>query len=126
MEIVPVLSRDEIAPAHLWNLRHIYENNEAWQRDFTRVEEMIDAVASRQGMLGDSPDALTTALQSNSDLGENLDKVFVYANLVRDQDTRDASAQAMAERASRLATRVAEATSFIEPEIPTSIASGAR
>jgi oligoendopeptidase F len=117
MEIAPVPSRDEIAPAHLWNLRHIYDNNEAWQIDFARVEEMIDSVSSLEGTLGDSPGSLTEALRSNADLGESLDKVFVYANLLRDEDTRDASAQAMAERASRLATRVAEATSFVEPEI---------
>jgi len=117
MKIAPVPSRDDIGREHRWNLEHIYESLPRWEKDFQRVERLVDGVASRAGTLARSADALARALRASSELGETLDRVFVYANLRRDQDTRDSGAQAMAERASRLATRVAEATAFLEPEI---------
>jgi oligoendopeptidase F len=117
MHTASVPSRADISPAHRWQLEHVYENTDLWEADFDLVERLIGGISSSQGSLGESPQALAEALARNAELGEKLDRVFVYASLLRDQDTRDAPAQAMAERASRLGTRAAEATSFIEPEI---------
>ena len=49
-----------------------------------------------------------TLVENNAELGAAVDRIYVYAHLQRDEDTRDASAQEMTERASGRGTRVAE------------------
>lgn len=96
---------------------HILESPEAWQEEITRVEGLIEAMAARTGTVGKGAAELVEALELHAQLGERLDRVYVWAHLSRDQDTREPAAQARAERAARLATQAAEATSFLEPEI---------
>ena len=113
--VVP--AREDIDSSFRWRLDHIFEDLESWEAEFARVEGLIEAVAARAGTLADSAESLAEALGLHSDQGEALDRVYVYANLQRDEDTRDTAAQANAERAARLSTRAAEASSFLEPEI---------
>lgn len=112
-----VPAREDIDPAFRWRLDHILESPEAWEKEISRVEGLIGEMAARAGTLGTGAEALVEALELHARLGEGLDRVYVWAHLYRDQDTREPSSQARAERASRLATQAAEATSFLEPEI---------
>ena len=114
-EAVP--ERANIAAEHRWDLVHIFDSPEAWHAELGRVEGLLERISARMGTIGEGPAALAEVLRLESEIGEALDRVYVYAHLLRDQDTRDTGAQAKAERASRLGTRVAEATSWIEPEI---------
>jgi oligoendopeptidase F len=112
---VPV--RDDIDPAHRWRLEDMFASTEEWESECARIEGLSEDVAATAGTFSEGPPALERGLRRNAELGSALDPVFVYAHLLRDQDTRDPSAQAMAERASRLSTRAAETTAFLEPEI---------
>jgi len=117
MEQTTVPAREDIEPAFRWRLDHIFETPEEWQREIARVEELIAEIATRVGTLDKGVTELVDALELHARLGESLDRVYVWAHLNRDQDTREPDAQARAERAARLATQAAEATSFLEPEI---------
>jgi oligoendopeptidase F len=112
-----VRERAEIAPAHRWSLEDLFETPADWEREFARVERLLTEVAARAGTLSAGPDALAAGLRLHAELGSGLDRVYLYAHLRRDEDTREPEPQAMAERAARLASRAAEATSFLEPEI---------
>jgi oligoendopeptidase F len=112
-----VPAREDIEPASRWRLDHIFETPAAWEAELGRAGELIERMAARAGTAAEGAEVLAATLALSSELGECLDRVYVWAHLQRDQDTRDPAAQARAERASRLATRAAEATSFLEPEI---------
>ncbi len=113
--LVPL--RDEVEPRHRWRLEDLLEGADAWEREFESVESLLKEIASWRGRVSEGPAALAELLQSDTKLGEALDRVFVWSHLRRDEDTRDPGAQARAQRAARLSTRAAEATSWIEPEI---------
>jgi len=117
MDQPSVPAREDLDPAFRWRLEHLFESAEAWEGELAAVEDLIGRMAARSGTLGQSAGALADALRLHSELGERLDRVYVWAHLLRDQDTREPAAQARAERASRMATRAAEATAFLEPEI---------
>jgi oligoendopeptidase F len=113
--VVPV--RDEIPAEHRWRLEDLLENEQSWQREFEAVERLLQEIGAWRGRVAEGPAALAELLQLDARLGEALDRVFVWSHLQRDEDTRDTAAQARAQRAARLSTRAAEATSWIEPEI---------
>jgi oligoendopeptidase F len=117
MDQASVPARQDIAPAFRWRLDHIFDTAAAWEEEVVRVEALIGAIAARAGTLAQGPEAMAGALRLHGELGERLDRCYVWAHLLRDQDTREPDSQARAERASRLSTRSAEATSFLEPEI---------
>jgi oligoendopeptidase F len=117
MDQASVPARLDIDPAFRWRLDHIFDTAAAWDEEVGRVEELIAAVAGCAGTLAQGPEAMAAALHLHSELGERLDRCYVWAHLLRDEDTREPDSQARAERASRLSTRSAEATSFLEPEI---------
>ncbi len=112
-----VPAREDTDPRHRWSLDHLYGNNDDWEADIARVEGLLGKLAAVAGTLGRSAESLRAGLQVNADVGAVLDRVYLYAHLLRDQDTRATPSQAMAERAARLGTRVAETSSFLEPEI---------
>lgn len=99
-----------------WDLGHIFTTRAAWEAEFARVEARVVEFAPLRGSLVEAA-AILRALQLHDDVASALDRVFVYAHLLRDEDTRDTDAQALAERASRLGTSFAEACAFLEPEI---------
>jgi oligoendopeptidase F len=109
--------RSAVEPALQWKLEHIFPKRQDWENEFNRVESAIRDVGAFQGTLGKNVAALKGALELHSQVAATLDRVYVYAHLLRDEDTRDPEGQALAERAARLGTRFAEAVSFLEPEI---------
>jgi oligoendopeptidase F len=98
-------------------LEHIFATPADWEAEFARIEAGIDAIAALRGTLGAGTREFLAALERRSQVASALDRVYVYAHLRRDEDTRAADAQALAERSSRLGTRFAEASAFLEPEI---------
>jgi oligoendopeptidase F len=117
MPEVTVPAREEIEPRHQWRLDHLFAADEEWEKELERAGSLVEKVASRAGSAARSAGSLAETLRLNAELGEALDRVFVFAHLLRDQDTREPSAQAKAERAARLGSRASEARSFLEPEI---------
>ncbi len=112
-----VPARDAIDPSRRWRLDDLFPDAAAWEAEFARVEARVAEVAARRDRPLDDEAALAELLEADSALGEILDRVYVWAHLKRDEDTRDPDAQGRAQRAARLTTRAAEATSWIEPSI---------
>ena len=114
-QVVP--AREDIDPARRWRLTDLFPDVAAWEAEFARVEERIAEIGRWRGRVAEGVGTVARVLGLDSGLGESLDRVYVWSNLGKDEDTRDADAQGRAQRASRLTTRAAEATSWIEPEI---------
>lgn len=110
-------SREEVDPARRWRLEDLFPSVEAWEAAFRRVEEAIATLGAWRGRAREGAALVARVLDADARLGEALDRVYVWAHLGRDEDTRDPAAQGRAQRAARLSTRAAEATSWIQPEI---------
>ncbi len=112
-----VPERTGVEPRLRWKLEHIFASLEAWEAEFARVERAIEAIAALRGTIRADARDLAAILDRHGETGAALDRVYVYAHLFRDEDTRAPTAQAIAERAAQLGTRFAEAGSSLEPEI---------
>lgn len=109
--------RSEVAPEHTWDLTLIYPDDDQWEQDFQRVEAMVAQVEAFRGRLGESGATLLAGLRLRDELHQRFDQVMVYARMRRDEDNTNNIYQGLTDRASSLATRVAAAGSFFEPEL---------
>ena len=109
--------RQDISQEYTWNLESIFASDDTWERDFQELQQHLPELAALQGTLAQSGQELLTVLQKRDDMSLQLEKLYVYTSMRRDEDTTNGKYQAMADRAMQLVVRATTAISFIEPEI---------
>src|SRR2546426_4627105 len=109
--------RDKIADKHKWNLSDIYPSVAAWRAAKEKVAAQIPTLRSFQGKLASSAQTLADALEYSSRLDKELSRLYVYASMLADQDTRVSAHEGMQQEMVQLAADLGAAASFIEPEI---------
>lgn len=117
MNTRPVGPRSEADPRFTWALSDLYSNDEAWQKDFDRLQEMVQSFGAFAGTLGQKADALLGFLQAQDDMEKVANVVFSYSFRKADQDTRDAASQALRQKSQDLWVQINQALSFATPEI---------
>ena len=110
-------ARNDMNPEFLWDLSHIFTDSLAWEAAFTASSNAISSLEALAGTLGQSPEALKSALDLYFQESEKFEKVYLYAMLNKAADGSDTQAQSMMARATALYTRFAGATAFITPEL---------
>lgn len=112
-----VPSRSEVPAPYKWRLEDLFPSDTAWEESCRALREKLPGFRARAARLGESGAALAAVLQERDNLALELERLFVYARLLRDQDTTDPRGQALADRAGRLAVEVEETLAFVAPEI---------
>ncbi|WP_108670035.1 oligoendopeptidase F [Peribacillus acanthi] len=110
-------SRKDIAVEDTWRLEDIFASDEAWEQELNELKEEIKKAGSFKNTLGDSADALYSALQFQDALTERLGRLYAYSHMRYDQDTTNSHYQGMDDRAKTLYTQAASALSYIVPEV---------
>jgi oligoendopeptidase F len=109
--------RASIADRYKWNLADLYPSLDAWRQARAQVESRLAEIGKFKGRLSSSAATVADALDTMYSVDQQLSRVFVYAGLLADQDTRDATHQGMRQDVTQLAARVSAEASYIEPEI---------
>jgi len=112
-----LLKREDIPEKYKWHLNEIYSDDQMWEKDFQKTKELIPKVAGFAGQLGQSPQNLLQCLRLQDELGKLSDRVFVYAQMKKDENNANPKYQGIKDRAQGLMVNVAEAVAFIQPEI---------
>jgi oligoendopeptidase F len=112
-------SRDRaaIADRYKWNLADLYPSDEAWRAAKEKLAPEIQKASAFKGTLGSSPARLADALDAANAVSKELQRVFVYASMMSDQDTRVSKYQGMQQEMQKVAADFGETISFLEPEI---------
>ena len=109
--------RNEIAREYTWNLESIFTTDADWQRGYQALAERVPELEALKGKLEESGKALFEVLQARDAAFEQMEKLFVYASMRKDEDTTNSTYQGMYDQAMQLYVRATTAISFIEPEI---------
>ncbi|EGW36122.1 oligoendopeptidase F [Desulfosporosinus sp. OT] len=117
MEQQRLKSRAEIPEDYKWHLEDIFSNNDQWEKEFSHIEQLLGEGKKFEGHLADTPDTLIACFQWLDDLSIRIEEVYSYARMRRDEDNRNATYQALTDRAGALAVKVGSATSFVVPEL---------
>ncbi|RMF10781.1 MAG: oligoendopeptidase F [Candidatus Neomarinimicrobiota bacterium] len=111
------LKRAEIPDQYKWNLSDIYADWDAWQQDYERLQQLMNDYAALKGTLSSGPEALVTAYQLSDELGMLADKVYSYASLNRDVDSRNNDVSAKLQQVQILFSQFGTATAWFDPEL---------
>jgi oligoendopeptidase F len=109
--------RSEISAADTWDLAVLYPTPDDWTADFTRLQEQYPGYAEFKGTLGQSAANLQRCLEFDKDLSLRTERLGHYASLRMSEDSSDAANLKRSSELDNLLTKVAEASSFISPEI---------
>ncbi len=109
--------RDEVPKEYTWNLEDIFATDEAWEKEFKQVQELMPDLTSFKGKLGESADTLYQALTKQDEIAERFGRLFTYAHMRYDQDTGNSYYQGLNDRASGLASKLGQSMAFLVPEI---------
>ncbi len=110
-------TRKDIPAEYTWDLESIFASNKEWEQAFQSVSGQIPDLEALAGTLAQNGEALLSVLQTRDRIDEELERLYVYASMRKDEDTTNNLYQGMADRALQLAVRISTASSYIEPEI---------
>jgi oligoendopeptidase F len=119
----PVLSgaqqreRSSIPDRFKWDLSQIFPTDQAWRAGKDKLASEVPSVRAFKGALGTSASKLADALELTSRLSKDFSRLYVYASMMSDQDTRVSTYQAMQQEMAQLGATFGAETSFMEPEI---------
>ena len=117
MEQQRLKSRTEIPEATKWHLEDIFSDNEQWEKAFTHLEKLSNEGKKFEGHLADAPETLIACFEWMDDLSLEIEEIYTYARMRRDEDNRNANYQALTDRAGALAVKVSSSASFVVPEL---------
>ncbi|MFD6443427.1 oligoendopeptidase F, partial [Peribacillus sp. NPDC060186] len=107
-------TRDEVKEEETWNLNDIYDNKDKWEKDYQEVIKMTEKLKTYDGHIQTAQD-LFAYLRLSEELGYIFNKLYVFAMLQTDLDTRVTSSQALLDRASQLGQKISNASAFFMP-----------
>lgn len=111
-----VLQRNEINEKDTWDLSTIFETDQKWEEELALLIEDTKEAVSLEGHLLDSAESLLNITERYLDLSRRLEKLYVYAHMKNDQDTRVAKYQEYYAKAMTLYSQLDQVFSFYEPE----------
>jgi oligoendopeptidase F len=109
--------RSKVADGYKWNLADIYPDEAAWRAQKERVTAEVSKLREFRGKLASSPQTLADALELGSRLDKELSRLYVYASMLSDEDTRKSGPQGMQQEMQQIYARFGAEASFMEPEL---------
>jgi oligoendopeptidase F len=108
--------RSDIAPAYQWKLEDLYASDRAWEQAKDVLAERLGQIGQFEGTLAD-PSSLAACLELDSDMSKTFGRLYSYASMKSDEDTRQSKYLAMRQAVEQLMTEYASGASYIEPEL---------
>jgi len=100
-----------------WDLTPIFKNDEEWEKVYQHTEKLIPKLLQFHKKLSQSPKILYSCLDLEYKISRELERLYIYANLKVCEDITNMKYLAMAKRIQHLNMLLAQATSYIAPEI---------
>lgn len=109
--------RAEIPDKYKWNLADIYKSDEEWTKAKEALAARVGELEKFKGTLTRSAGDLKNWLLLNSEIGKEASRLFSYASLNSDLDTRNQKFTGMKQELQQMFAEVGTKTAFAEPEI---------
>lgn len=110
-------TRDDIPASYKWSLDEMYPEQYLFEEDIRKSLELAEKLASMQGSVTKSPDALCESLDTYFSALRLIEKAYSYSRMKRDEDNSCASSVENCGKAMSAYTKIAAAVSFLDPEI---------
>ena len=114
--IKPV-TRKDIPEEAKWDLSGLYTEKPLWEEDFKKLEKDISGYETFKETLAGSAGNIKVCLEFHIDISRRIEKLYTYAHLRNDEDKTHTKSQGNFEKAVRLHTLIAQASSYILSEL---------
>ena len=109
--------RSEVPEELTWNLKDMFESDEAWYKENEALKEMPGSIAAFQGKLGESAENLLAFFRLQDEMELRLSPLYGYASCKNDQDQGNSVYQDMRGKAMSTLVAISSAAAFATPEI---------
>ncbi|KAF1296390.1 oligoendopeptidase F [Enterococcus sp. JM4C] len=111
--------RSSLATEVTWDLTKIFANDDVFEEKFKALSDELEKADTFKGTLGEGAKQFLAAIEYLLDVYRKVEVIYVYSHLKNDQDTANATYQAIYARASSLLAKTSAAVSWFEPEVLT-------
>lgn len=108
---------DTVKVEDTWKLEDLYATRQDFDKDRAAVAARLPELVKAKGTLGSSPAALKSALDTYFGIAQTMGKLFVYASMRSDEDTREPEPMAARQEVGQLGTELAAGAAWLAPEI---------
>ena len=112
-------TRVEIPANYKWNLTDLFPSDDSWRTALNELTPKLDGIEKFKGTLTQSASNLLKALQYNSEVSKEATKLYIYASMNSDLDTRNMKYTGMKQELQQLFSNFGAKAAFFEPEILT-------
>lgn len=109
--------RNEYKEELKWNLKDIFKTDKDYEEAYQKLVKELANYKNYQGHILDSANSLLEFLEFDTNLNQELERIYSYAHLNNDSDTADTKYQEMFGKAYNLYQKYSETTSFVVPEV---------
>jgi oligoendopeptidase F len=109
--------RAKVDAKYTWDLSEVYPDVAAWRAARTRVAAEVPHIRTFAGRLGSSAQTLADALDELMRLDKEVARLYVYAGLLADEDTRLGAPQGMQQEMQQLYAELGAQASYVQPEV---------
>lgn len=110
-------TRNEIPDQYKWNLTDLYKSDAEWRASKDTIAKKLNQVPKFKGTLTRSASGLHKCLDYRSNIQKEMRKLYLYANLNSDLDTRVMKYSGMKQELQQMLSDFEAKAAFIEPEI---------
>lgn len=108
--------REEIDDKYKWKIDKVYKSIEDFEKDFEEVKKEAVKLQDYSGKLTNG-EAILEYLKLNEKVSRKVENLFIYAHLKSDEDTSNATYQALMSKIDIYMAEFSSYTAFFVPEI---------
>ncbi len=112
-----LLERKDIPKEYKWDIESIFRDFDQWGKSFKEAQVLADEFTKYQGKVIDTSENLYNALRDHDELYRLIRKLYSYASMKLDEDTRQGGSQELSSKAMALVVGAQDKISFLMPEI---------
>ena len=109
--------RSEVPEEMTWNLKDMFESDQAWMAEYEAMKEFPTKIAAFQGTLARSAQDLLAWFRLQDEIELRLSVLMGYASCKGDEDTGNSFYQDVRGKAMNVYVSIASAAAFATPEI---------
>ena len=109
--------RSEVSSREKWKLEDIYESDAMWKEAKDELAGRLDEIVEYKGKVNKSAGGLLGCLKLDTEFSKELSRLYNYAMMKSDEDTRDSKYLGMRQELEQIMTDYQSKASFMLPEI---------
>lgn len=113
------MKRNQVNEKDKWDLTLLFADDSDWKNALDTAQSAVSDLPALRDTMTSSADELCRTVRTIVEVGEQINRVYTYANLRYSEDTSDNNARRLIGQAQNLLTAFSEASSFFDTTLLT-------